>query len=203
MKNTSTIIIILMLLLQSCGSTEIVKKPANKYNNIYFFQHGKEQKINEFPEIINMDKNEFSIRFYNKKYNSGTKEFNATHIAALLDKNLFDKINIDVSTENISCFAPATGMAAGNSGYDALIFDSAGHHYLFYEDEDNKRLQLLEKGNVFHKLEFVVNRLYYNEQEIDIKDSDLEEFYLAIFTDRNFNEIIDKNELTKLVIRLK
>jgi len=174
-------------------------------NRIIIYQDGKENQIVTGEQHFTIKRNDFSIRFYNKKYTSQTGKYHAAQIAVLTDKEALQNINVGMDTSETTCFSPGTGMAAPREGYGgSIIIKNHGHHYLFYQDEEEKRVNLIgEKGELF-KLEFLVNSVYENKKKIMLEDKpSLNEIYLAILIDRNSNEIIDKEELTKLTLKLK
>ena len=197
----ATTLFILILILQSCNVFK--PKPSNedKSHNIYLYQNGEEKLIGHEIEV---EKKNFSIRFLNKRYNSNNKEFNSVKLASFLNIEEINKIKTGKSTSDFECFEPGSGMAPDVSGkYESLIFNNSGCHYLIYENSESKRLNLLEDFGEILKLEFEINALYYNGNEEKMSETKLNEFYLAILIDRNLDEIIDKNELYKVKVKIK
>jgi hypothetical protein len=95
-------------------------------------------------------------------------------------------------------------MAPSSNGfYESLIFNNSGHHYLFFENKNNRRVNLISEENGLLRLEFPVNKLFINNKDTGLKKVDINEFYLAILIDINLNKVIDEGELTRLVIKLK
>ena len=206
MNNRTILIIFLIGILtfaQSCNSYKKNSGSINeKFEELYLFQNGTEKLIKS--KSILVEKKEFSIRFFNKKYNAGKNEFYSAQIAAFLDIKELDKIRVGAKKQDLPCFEPGSGMAPDKNGkYEALIFNNSGHHYLIYENSKSKRLNLIEKGAVYQKLEFVIKSLYYHKKEVPMQETNLSKFYLAILIDRNLNGIIDDNELTKLTVKIK
>ncbi len=202
MKNKQIInILILVGLLSSCG---IFKKNTNMNNNtntIYISQNGKERMMTNEIEV---ERTKFSLQFFNKKYDSEKNEFNSVKIASFLDLKELEKVQKAKNTSELECFELGSGMAPSRSGkYESLIFNNSGCHYLIYKNKESKRLNLIEDlGNIL-KLEFEIKSLYYNGKEEKMSETSLKEFYLAIFIDRNLNDIIDKDELYKVKIKIK
>ncbi|WP_400079014.1 hypothetical protein [Winogradskyella sp. R77965] len=192
------------VLTHSCKSLKSQKKSTeSKFDQLFLYQNGKEKIISQESESITIDKNNFSLRFYNKKYNSEAKEYYSAQVAAFLDIEDLDKVKIGMKKQELSCFNSGSGMAPDYSGkYENLIFNSTGSHYLIYKNSDSKRLNLLNSINEYQKLEFEINRLYYNNASVSMKDTQLSTFYLAILIDRNLNGVIENNELTKMIIQL-
>jgi hypothetical protein len=190
-------------LTQSCKSLKNTTVES-KTSEIILYQNGNEKIISNGTKSITVDKDEFSLRFYNKKYNSETEKYYATQIGAFLDLNDLEKIKVGMKTQDLPCFELGSGMAPDTSGkYESLIFNNSGHHYLNYENSDSKRLNLLKTEKEYRKLEFEINRLYVNNKDISLKETELSAFYLAILIDENLNGIIDKGELTKLTVEIK
>lgn len=203
-RNKIYILIIgIIILAQSCKSPK-KQKVESKTSEIILYQNGNEKIIPKGAKTIEVNKDKFSLRFYNKKYNSETEKYYATQIGAFLDLNELEKIKIGMKTQDLPCFELGSGMAPDISGkYESLIFNNSGHHYLIYENSNSKRLNLINDGKEYRKLEFEINRLYLNNIDISMKETELSSFYLAILIDENLNGIIDKNELTKLIIEIK
>lgn len=200
-----TIITTALCLTLACKTLKLGKGNKDSFNTqLTVFQNGNEQPINNLSETIEIEKIGFSLRFYNKKYNSENKKFYSAQIAAFKDKSEFDKLNTGMSKSDLPCFEPGSGMAPDRSGkYETLIFNNRGHHYAPYENSDSKRLNLLEDSGGLLKLEFEINSLYYENKEVEMTETELKEFYIAFLIDKNLNGIIDKGELNKLTIKLK
>ena len=206
MNNTNKLYILIigiLVLTQSCKS---LKKATveSKTAEITLYQNRNEKIIPKGTNSIAINKDEFSLRFYNKKYNSETEKYYATQIGAFLDPNDLEKIKVGMKTQDLPCFELGSGMAPDISGkYESLIFNNSGHHYLSYENSNSKRLNLLKTEKEYRKLEFEINRLYLNNKDVSMKETELSTFYLAILIDENLNGIIDKGELTKLTVDIK
>ncbi len=199
------ILTLTLVLVQACKTSKTANgNKKNTKNGLIIFQNGVETSVNNLSETIEIDKKEFSLRFYNKKYDSENKEFHSAQIAAFVDKSEFDKVKVGLSKADIPCFEPGSGMAPDKSGkYETLIFNNNGHHYTIYENPESERLNLLEDSGKFLKLEFEINSLYYDTMEVKMTDTKLKEFYIAFLIDRNLNGTIDKGELKKLTFKIK
>lgn len=201
---TLTILILAFGLTQACKSSK-VKEEANESfkTQLTVFQNGTEFPVKYTSAPIDIEKSEFSLRFYNKKYDSENKQFYSTQIAAFTDKSEFDKIKVGLSKTDLSCFEPGSGMATNRSGkYEVLIFNNNGHHYTFYENPDSKRLNLLDDSGKVMKFEFEINSVYHNDKVVKMTETDLSEFYIALLIDKNLDGIIDQGELNKLTIEM-
>ncbi|WMJ72819.1 hypothetical protein RCC89_06540 [Cytophagaceae bacterium ABcell3] len=205
MKVLRLSLILAITLTQACKTLKTTS--GNKQTNsiaLTIFQSGKETPVKNYSETIEIYKKEFSLRFFNKKYDSENKKFYSAQIAAFMEKAEFDKIKEGMLTSDLPCFEPGSGMAPYRSGkYESLIFNNNGSHYAFYENSESKRLNLLEDSGEYPKLEFEINSLFYDNNEVNMTDTELEEFYIAFFIDKDLNGKIDKGELYKLTVRVK
>jgi N-methylhydantoinase B/oxoprolinase/acetone carboxylase alpha subunit len=200
-----TILTIALCLTQACKTLKLGKGTKGSFNTqLTVFQNGTENPISNLSETIEIDKTQFSLRFYNKKYDSENKKFYSAQIAAFRDKSELDKLITGLSMSASTCFSPGSGMAANRSNkYTKLILNNRGHHYAPYKNTDSKRVNLLEDTGKLLKLEFEINSLYYDNKEVKMTETELKEFYLAFLIDKNLNGIIDKGELNKVTIKIK
>lgn len=198
------VLILAIVLTQSCKTLKTTN--ANKEDattELIIFQDGIETSVANPSDVVEIDKKEFSLIFYNKKYDSENNKFYSAQIAAFIDKSEFDKVKAGIATADLRCFEPGSGMAPDISGkYESLIFNNSGHHYTFYENPESKRVNLLDDSKGLLKLEFEINALYYDNMEVKMTDTNLTEFYIAFLIDRNLNETIDKGELRKLTVKI-
>lgn len=195
-----------LFLIQSCKTVNFDKATNENFDiQLSVFQNGSEHPISNLSETIEIDKKEFSLRFYNKKYDSKNSKFYSAQIAAFTDKSEFDKIRTGLSITELPCFEPGSGMAPDLSGkYESLIFKNSGHNYAPYENSESKRLNLLkESDGGLLKLEFEINALYYNSKHVKMTKIELKEFYIAFLINKNLNGKIDEGELIKLTIKIK
>lgn len=201
-----TLLVTLVLVLaQSCKILKNTqRKEQDSTNELIIYQNGVETSLSSSSHTVEIDKNAFSLRFFNKRYNSERREFYSTQIAAFTDKSELDKLKVGMSTSDLPCFKPGSGMAPNRSGkYESLIFNTRGHHYLFYENSESTILNLLDSSGKNLKLEFEISSLYYDNTAVKMTNTRLQEFYIACLIDRNLNGTIDEGELTKLTIKIK
>jgi hypothetical protein len=200
-----TILTLVFSLTQACKTLNIGQGNKESFKTqLTVFQNGSEITIDNPSELIEIERGEFSLRFYNKKYDSENKKFFSAQIAAFTDKPEFDKIKTGLSKTDLPCFELGSGMAPDRSGkYESLIFNNSGHHYVLYENSESKRLNLIQDSDGLLKLEFEINSLYLDSKQIKMTETELKEFYLAFLIDKNLDGVIDKGELIKLTIRIK
>lgn len=199
MKKTFLILIGILTITIACKS---LKSNKNNHNSILLYQNGKETVIAKVDQIT-IKKNNFSLRFYNKMYNPKTKEFYAAQIAAFLEPKQLETAKIGMKINDVIYFGPGSGMATHRSGKYECIFFKYGHHYLMYNNESDKRLNLLKSENELHKFEFEINSIKFKDKEVSLSETTISTLYFAILIDRNLNGIIDENELTKMTVNLK
>lgn len=198
-----SILITVVISAQACKAIKQEKQDSDAIQ-LSVFQNGKETPINKLEKTVHLKKSPFSLRFFNRKYDLDNKKFYAAQIAAFTNKAEFDKITIGSSKADLAYFEPGSGMAAHRSRmYEALFIDKVGHHYTFYQNTNNRRLNLLDDTGELPKFEFEINALHYNDTQVNISDSNINKLYIAFLIDKNLNGIIDKGELHKLIIKLK
>ena len=202
---TTILLAIIFFLLNACKTLKTSEaQPKMTTTDLIVFQDGKEIVVHKPIETVKIGKKEFSLRFYNKRYDPENKILHTARIAAFKDPLQLDKVNVGMSMSDVPYFSGGTGLAANsNIGYDKLRLRNDAHHYTYYTNEDRKRLDLLEENGELLKLEFDIPALYYNDTDYKMSDPQLKAFYIAFLIDRNLNGIIDKGELKKLTLKFK
>jgi len=181
---------------------------------------------------LQLDKAAFDVSFYNKAYRPAEEEYHALQLAASYDADAFADIRAGMHKDSTGCLRSATGMAGGSDGFKSLAPMPYAHHYLYYQDRKERRVELLgEEGDLLH-LGFTVDEIYLppghpeiglvkrarealrsvlrtgedhlreGSMEIGINELDADLLRLVFFADRNQNKIIDAEELTKLTLDL-
>jgi hypothetical protein len=215
-------LIYLSILSMVCCQTPNLLKKKNEDifkvpKPIYIYQNKTEQVVTEQESEIHIEKAPFKIRFYNSTYS--IDKHNSTQIAVFLNDSEFNKIKTNTPIKDVPCFGPGTGYAMYADGTDKdLLFENhnhyLGHHYLFYENESSRRVNLLEDYGDFLKLEFEVNQFHIRNSnnglqtrdtiiKKNIPEVDITKFYLAILIDNNLNDTINDGELHKLIVNFK
>lgn len=169
---------------------------------ISFIQN--EKNVNSIKEKIILDKKPFSIRFFCKPYDSKNEKFYSTQIAVLDNDILFNQIKIGDSSEKYPFFEPGTGMAPNESGfYDALFINNEAHHYIYYENESDKRAKLITKEKEFLELEWQIKKAFLNETELELNDLANKKLFFVIFIDSNLDKVFDKDEIHMVEVQFK
>ncbi len=172
---------------------------------IKILQGNKTYDLINQEENITLKKEKFSIQFNVKKYDENN-EFNALKIAAVPDENMFNSIEQGTICET-SIFCPGRSMAGyGDRPFRALAVSEEAFHYIYYENEDSRRADLLgirDDGTV--DLEWKIDKVTFADSELEYKLSDIpvNYLYLIAFIDKNMNGITDAGEFTKIKITLQ
>lgn len=197
------LVLIYLPTLHACKTSKNNNSLSEKEKNkIFVYQNNEEQVIPDQSATIALKREKFSIRYYNKKYNSKTEEFYAARVAAFTDESELTSLKTQMRAEEVPFFAPGSGMAPSQAGnYDFIIFNNYGHHYLIYENKSSKRVKLLKNLGEFKKLEFEINGFYIDGNKVELANTTMEEIHLAIYIDQNLNDIIDEDELHLLTIQ--
>ncbi len=192
-----------LLIIAGCNALLGHKSGSDQSTQVSIVQNGEETVIKKQEKTVKLDKAPFSIRYFNKKYDPESKKFYSARITAFENKTKFKSLKAGVKRSSTPCFKPGTGMAASKSGkYSGLFFTSHAHHYLFYENEADKRVDSIGKKGDKLKFEFPVKKVYINDNQKKMSEIGLSEFHLAIYIDRDLDDTVDKNELRKITIKL-
>ncbi len=176
------------------------KRTQKKYERVGILQKGKD--ISGKKNVFIIDKASFSIRFYN--HVCSDSQFYATRIAVFSNKDQIPTIRKGMKFSAISCFKPGTGMAASRElGYTALKIAPAAHHYLFYQNEESKRVNKIGESGMFSLFEFNVDSLNIEGQIESMSQTEINHLYMLVLIDRNLNNVIDKGECQKIAIQIK
>ncbi len=202
LKNQCLVFVVVLLFFYACKKKKI--EPGNtNFNTITIKQGNKKQLLEDF-KIINLDKDNFSIEFYNKKL---TEEVpNRALMALSLNKNEFTCYNLGDSLKQHLFFkryrsfayeVPTKTIVISN---DTLI----GNMSLFYKDASERSVNLVnEYTNDFMQLQMNVESFYVEDEKINIKDIDIKMLYGVFLIDRNLNTVIDENELFRFAINFE
>lgn len=164
-------------------------------------QQGKTTVLTEEENELVLKKEAFTIGFFNKAY--GDEADFATAIAAFPEDEPLSRVHSGIAVEEVPYLAAGTGMSATDTGYTALFYNPEGHHYLYYQDEQHKRVQLVARKGDWLQLSWTVSAVNTDNEERTFAAAGLENLYLVIFTDADRNGYIDEGELRKLSIRFE
>lgn len=182
--------------------------------DIRFIQNDRIIPVNEPINEITLNKEPFSIRYFCRRYNVDRKEFYVAQVAILLKDD--NQATVGKKLEEITYFEPGTGLAASENGKYKTAFIShpnRGHHYLFYENENRTRVDLISvnKDNVL-ELNWNISSFYHEKNDnttfefdesniVPISELNLNELFFIILIDKNLNKQIDEGELLKINVK--
>lgn len=150
-------------------------------NAVFVYQNGKEIPISNYYQIVELEKEDFSIRFFGGLYAYDSYELYMTKIAAVPSKSHLKKIDDQININELPYFSAGSGLAAEETGYSALYVNDYGHHFLYYFNEEDRRVDLLSRNKNRLKMEFNIAKINVAGEDFDVKDAPLEELNLAVF----------------------
>jgi hypothetical protein len=177
---------------------------SKDYNTIIFRQEDSATTITRSTDSVVLGRKPFSITYYGKRYDSKTEKYYALQVAVLKDAADTLKRAIGKNIEEIQYLASGSGMATGGNGlYDAMMISNEGHHYLYYENEAERRVSRVSIVKDLLELEWRISGAFVDDQDISLPELTFSPLYFVFFADRNLNDTIDQNELkiVKVVFR--
>jgi len=186
----------LLLLVQLISSGQHTQH-GNKYSNVSIVQADSVHTFSAETDSVSLSRHPFTIRFFAERYESKKSRFHAFQLAAL---SLADSIHAGMAVDSVRYFSTGTGLA---SEMGVLFITDGGHHYIYYESEEDKRANLLSHSGKYLELELPVRAFYSGEKGEAIQDSRMNSIWLIAFYDQNDNHIIDPGELHKIKVKFK
>ena len=151
-------------------------------DNLVFVQGDSLFVVFKNSDTILLERKPFAMRYFCKQYDSKNEKFYAAQIAVL--ENPMDTLQLKLGqkTQDITYFEPGTGMAPGeNELYDAIFITNMGHHYLTYENENQKRAFLVSKTEDKLELEWKITTAFYEEKDVQFKDLKLPFLFFVVY----------------------
>jgi hypothetical protein len=177
---------------------------SKDYTVISFVQDDKVVTLNRASDSVVLAKQPFSIVYYGKRYDSQKEKFHAMQVAVLKDPADTLKLAVGKNINDVAYLEPGSGMAPGGRGlYDAIVITNAGHHYLYYENEAERRVSRVSVVNDLLELEWHISGASIDDDDIPLAKLTVPALYFVFFQDRNLNEIIDAQELKIVKVMLK
>lgn len=145
---------------------------------------------------------EFDVLPYNSKY----EIFNAAQFSFTTKESNIQYFNEGIIAENNPFIGPGTGIATEKGKPYPLIYLDYGNHYIFYENNDDKRgdfIKFNEDGSV--RLSWTVDTYFFKETRFTrkIENSSIKKLYLMVFLDENLNDIVEQDEYYLINIQLE
>ncbi|MEW6468405.1 MAG: hypothetical protein AB1458_05740 [Bacteroidota bacterium] len=194
-----------LLLLTFLPLFAFAQPPDYNLNTIKFIQGDSTCIISGFPDSITLDKKPFALRYYCKVYNSKKGKFYSAQVAILDNATDTAFAKVGQKLEDIPYFQMGTGFASiKGKGYDTAFVSASGHHYLFYENEKDKRVTRVatHPGGVL-ELEWRILALNHDGENVSFHELRTDNLYFVIFIDQNLNGVIDKSELKIMKIKFR
>ena len=174
----------------------------NFYDKITFVQWDIISQINKKTEIIFLERRPFSIRYHNKKYDSENSLFYSTRVAILSNPKDTITLQNEKNIDNIKFFEPGSGIAPGfNNLYDTIYINNSGNHYLTYENEKDKSVNLLSENNEFHEFEWKIFAANFKNKNLQFNELKLSTLFFVFLNDKNLNKTLDNDELKIVVVK--
>jgi hypothetical protein len=194
-------LILLCALSFSCTN----KRSTSSYQGECFIvvsQSGLPQKLSDGTKTIELQRENFDIRWWDGYYSFEENLINTMQIAVDTNAAIFNGIKPGVRIDETTCFAPGTGLAGPHAKpYESVILSSDSHHYIFFENDEKRRANVItQSGDIYH-LNWPVEKIYLNDKDQSISNFQGEYLYLVVFQNHNQNEVIDNNELLLLTIK--
>lgn len=195
--------IILLILGVSIFSCKSIKNTYAHKNSIRIVQDGRKIKVTN-NKIIYIEKKEFTIGYFAKKYKEDW--YFGAQVAFFSNKTIFQK----TTSQNMGCFKK-NPYALGRQGPEGKMFFADRDEFLSYYSAgyrtdngwDFRTVNLISKQENFAEFELPINKVEVHDNLVNMKETELKEFYIAIFIDNNFNHSIDDGELTKFTLKFK
>ena len=166
-------------------------------------QGSTESEIKGDTQTIKLTRQKFTLQFNSLPYTD--KVSNATQIDAFFDPKGIGMIHPGMKIEDISYFAPGSGLACDkDKQYECLYIDAdfSIQHYIIYDDVNKDRRAKLESRNGDTlRLSWNIDKISLDRRkEISIKKIELKPLYIVVLNDFNMNGIVDAGEYSILKI---
>lgn len=174
----------------------------NFANEITISQNQTNKIITKENEPINLKKQPFTIQFQSKFHNSKKENFNGLKITIVKNEADLQVIEEGNPINLIPFFEEVSAVLPDSDGfYSSAVISDYVHHYLFYENDTNKSIQLISKKNEIGLFEWTVDRFYLDGKEFPIESLKENKLTFILLNDFNSNKIIDTDELRILRIQ--
>ena len=174
--------------------------PEMGRTDVVFAQNGREMVLERDAGEIFVEASPFSLFFCNWPYDGKRGYHPSARVSVFREASTFAQVVSGLQAKETPCFGRWSSFPAGPLGYESLFLDDGANHYLIYGEGETDRLQLVERlEDGMLKLEFPVFGFHENG-EIPVEQMKGERIFLVIFVDRNVNDIIEADELTRVVL---
>lgn len=168
----------------------------NFSNEITILQNGSHKIISTENERIHLKKQPFSIQFHSKFHNSKRENFNGLKVTIVKNEAELQVIEEGNPINLLPFFEEVSAVLPDSNGfYSVAVISNYVHHYLYYENDTNKNIQMLSKKNEIGLFEWNLSRFYCAGKEFPIERLKENELTFIFLNDFNGNKIIDADEL--------
>ncbi len=169
---------------------------SKNYNVITFVQEYGSKTITAATDSVQLDKMPFSILYYSKRYDSQREKYHSLKVVVFKELGDTSILSIGKSVNDIPYFESTKEIVPGSSGlYDSFVVDSTAHHYLYYENEAERRVSRISIVNDLLELEWRISGVSIGDQDITLPELAISSLYFVFYADRNLNEVIDQGEI--------
>ncbi len=200
-KSSLPLLLLFLLIGAVSLSAQHNKAPID---TIQFIQGDNVHPLLKENDTITLDRDEFHIRYHAKKFDPNKKKPYSLRVAVMDHPD--NKIHAGTNVETVDYFRMGTGMA--NDDVNLLIIADGGNNYIFYQDENERRADLLSQKGEDLLLDIDVRKLYVpisnlDSKAVELKDTHMKELWFVIWYDADLNNKIDKGELKKVHLRFR
>ncbi len=178
---------------------------AQHFNNeLIILQNGVSKSVSTENDVITLKKQPFKIQFYSKFHHTKKENFNGLKVTVSNNQPGLVVIEEGTAVNLIPFFEEVSMTPTDDDGfYSAIMINDYSHHYLFYESETHKNVELISKKNEVGFFEWEVNRFYFEEKEFPIQQIKQNKLTFIFLNDYNSNKIIDIDELRILRVNFE
>lgn len=168
----------------------------NFTNEITILQNETKKVLSFENEEISLKKIPFKIQFTSKFHNSKKEYFNGLKLTIAKENSKLVILEEGTPINLIPFFEDVTIILPNNNGfYSTFFINSYAHHYLFYENEVTKNVQLILKKNDTGLFELEIDKFNLDGKEFAIENLKENKLTFIFLNDYNLNKIIDSDEL--------
>ena len=152
--------------------------------------------------IVELRRAPFELRLRAFPYNAAAGEFHAVRVAAADHLRIFDAAPGADLLES-SFLGPGTGMAAGPGGYEHLLIDTGGHHYIFHDPKDpgSQRAPAVDRrSDGMLELRWRIRSLSIGGGVVAIEDSQVAAVAMVVVSDWDRDDYIHASEVARFVV---
>lgn len=173
-------------------------------NEITIVQYGIEEKITSENIKIHLKKQPFAIQFQSRLHNSSKEVFNGLKVTIVKERSNMPVIEEGNLINLIPFLEEVAVVLPDNNGYYTTAeINKYAHHYLFYENESHKNVELMAKKKELGLFEWNINRFNFEGKQFPIEKWNENQLTFIFLNDFNSNKVIDADELRIVQIQFE